>query len=49
MYSYKNLVDAHRGGLRNSCLLYPPHTSSAGDGLIESIIAKLPISFYRTI
>jgi hypothetical protein len=40
---YENLDGAHRGGLRNSCLLYPPHASSAGDGLIETIIAILPI------
>jgi len=51
---YKNLEDAHRGDLRNSSLLYPPHASSAGDGLIETIIAILPIetnkiNFYRTI
>jgi len=40
---YKNRDDAHRGGLRNSCLLYPPHASSGRDGLIETIIAILPI------
>jgi hypothetical protein len=51
---YKNLGDAHRGGLRNTSLLYPPNAYSVREGLIETIIAKLPIEtnkirFCRTI